>query len=348
MPRTPGRTHRLVYLDLVRFLAALLVLLFHFHAPLGTLPPAWVTLPSVDLFFVLSGMVLGAKYGPGILAQDVGWQRFAWHRVRRLYPAFFLAGLVLTALALAGVPPATVLESRDSQALGRWLLLPCVHGCDVSFPGNPPTWSLFVELAANAAWFALLAWMPRLLLPALALSAAVFLGAAFHTGIWHLGWSPGVLGIGLGVARACCWFLLGYLLRQHEVARHWPVWALLAAFSATVALHMSGALHAVNPALSILLIALTGSLLLARLVWLDVPSHTRFARACIWLGGLSYPLYLNQAAAGRLGEFLWRQHGLAPWVGFVLLPIGLGIVMAWVYDRLVAPWLEPRLYRIEF
>ena len=334
---------RQAHLELFRFIAAIDVVLFHFFGALGGPDPTWSKLPAVDLFFVVSGIVLGAKYGEAVLQGRMSWGTFVWHRLRRLYPLLLLSFLLSWVMSLVGLPEGTVLEARHPQVWGGLLLLPCWHGCDVAFPNNPPTWALFAELAANAGWFWCLVLAPALIEVLGAVAGLVFLLAVAFSGYWHIGWSPGVVGVTLGILRALAFFVLGYSLNKRQIGRHWSTAWVLLAFALVMSFYATGWPPKLHAGLGLLPVALAGAFLLAHLFWRRTASQGWATRLSIWLGGLSYPIYLNQAAAGRLGEYLMQTHQVPAWFDFLVLPVLVAVAMQALYKIAIAPWLEPWL-----
>lgn len=95
---------RLAYIDALRGIAALLVVFTHLYAPL--LGDVWVLRELLDVgklgvlwFFMISGVVIPFSLRPG----PDGARRFVISRFMRLYPAYWLSLLVyLTMLQLSG------------------------------------------------------------------------------------------------------------------------------------------------------------------------------------------------------------------------------------------------------
>lgn len=141
------RRPRLFYLDLVRALATLLVVLSHFNNPflsdgryLLTNQPFGIYVGDlgVSLFLIISGAALAYTY-----ERPVDLRRFYWKRFKGIYPAFWIAWLLGTLyffVALNGVPPnaaparsliwtllgvdglASVLGFTTAYLLGEWFL----------------------------------------------------------------------------------------------------------------------------------------------------------------------------------------------------------------------------------
>jgi peptidoglycan/LPS O-acetylase OafA/YrhL len=119
-----------VNLDLARIVACLWVVSFHWQGNGGFYPevlgeatfgtPEYIRIIvssgflGVDLFFILSGIVLANSFRLG------DWRKFAVARVRRLYPTY-LVSTVLTALVVVPVINATSDESLENVLSLFWL-----------------------------------------------------------------------------------------------------------------------------------------------------------------------------------------------------------------------------------
>jgi len=147
-PATP--TQYYPYIDGLRALAVLSVLVYHLHG--SWLPGGFV---GVDVFFVISGFVVSASVAN---FQGVGLRRFLEHfyarRITRIFPALIVC-LLVTALATALLVPASWLSSVNQKTglyaffgLSNFVL--AQDGRDYFAPTaefNPftHTWSLAVE-----------------------------------------------------------------------------------------------------------------------------------------------------------------------------------------------------------
>ena len=147
-------------LDMLRFAAALLIVLYHYGAEA---PVTLVTLHPVfgrgylatDFFLILSGFVLGRAYGAQILSGRVGLFDFIKKRLTRLWPAQLVVLAVMSVAVilaeLAGdhpghpgnfTPLALLMQTFMVQAWG----LPGGGGW------NLPSWSLSALLVCYAAF----------------------------------------------------------------------------------------------------------------------------------------------------------------------------------------------------
>ena len=195
----------------MRGVAAIVVMLIH----MGGEPARWLSggYLAVDFFFALSGFVLAHAYG----ARVTGTGDFLKARAIRLYP-LYLAGLVLgVCAALATGMPST--QIITALLLGLFFL-PAPGSA--LYPLDPPAWSLFFELVANATWFPLRRILAGpmaatlIMLGALGVLASdIAYGAVSAGGYWN--------NIGGGFARVGFSFLAGVLIHQFwRRGKGWP------------------------------------------------------------------------------------------------------------------------------
>ncbi len=142
-----------VVLDGLRGVAALSIVLFHFHqAAPGLLGGAYL---AVDLFFLLSGFVITHAYERRLL-EGMSFTAFLRARVIRLWP--------LLALGCAlGIGPF-LMKAHTHQRLWlaasiapNFLLIPSPPGASPErylFPVDIPAWTLVFEILANLAYAA--------------------------------------------------------------------------------------------------------------------------------------------------------------------------------------------------
>ncbi len=145
----PDQSRQIVGLDVIRGLAALLVLCFHLgfwiwrdHVPRLPVPAAydgWTPLFSrgwvgVEIFFVLSGFVIAYS------TEGATARRFLQHRVNRLLPAALLCSTATGTLLLTAYP----LREVGAQWLRSVVFFPVGPWIDGSY------WTLPIEVAFYA------------------------------------------------------------------------------------------------------------------------------------------------------------------------------------------------------
>ena len=180
--RTPGMTsfshHRFHVLDGMRGIAAIMVMMRHYHAHDPEVHPYVHNLLNnsylaVDFFFVLSGFVVSHAYGTKLLSGMRAGDYLA-RRIGRLFPLMSL-GLLIGLLACylyasAGSAPDAMSEML-AATLSNLFFIPYLGAAVVSaqdslslanmpspaiFPTDPPLWSIFFEMVASVAFIALI------------------------------------------------------------------------------------------------------------------------------------------------------------------------------------------------
>lgn len=203
-PPPLAREQRLLGLELLRFLCAFAVLVWHYqhfgfdgdHLALprseqpfyGWLKPLYEHgYLGVQVFWCISGFIFFWKYARSIAERRVGGRRFFVLRFSRLYPlhlATLLLVLVLQPLYLQVHGHYFVYQHNDAGHLLRQLALASnwIAGPDdESF--NGPVWSISVEVLVYAIFFVML----RCCGPSLR-GAAVFTLACLAGLLLHLAW----------------------------------------------------------------------------------------------------------------------------------------------------------------
>lgn len=182
---TKTRITNLPQLTGLRGLTALLVLFYHVRTPQGHelqfgVVDAFSKFGSlgVDIFFILSGFILGTVYGQMFARGFDGNALGAFGRARfaRIYPLHFVTlFLMLGAYAIAlhvGVRPT---ETSGYGWRNLILALLLVHEWIGIIAPNPGSWSISIELA-NYLLFPILIMRPRV--PAFWAVLAIIIGTA--------------------------------------------------------------------------------------------------------------------------------------------------------------------------
>ena len=326
---------RIEGLDLFRGLVAVAVVLYHFRDYLAI---PWMSFAyiAVDLFFVLSGIVLAMKYTDSI-ASGMRFSRFASARLQRLYPMVFLAGVFIAGLNVSGVAPGSTFAATDHGAWRIFALwpLPASAGRDAAFPADSPMWSLWAELAVNALWFPVVRYGRRWMGFAGVVSVLGMLALTWHLQRLDYGMEAGAASRLMGLLRASAWFSVGCCIGRYEGKRVLPVWVSAAMFLGVIAAAVLTG-HAgfrINLLIIIAGCVLLHSLFHAPVTWPPLSTPSRL------LGMLSYPLYLIHGPAGRL----LPQGGsmMEHWLAVIAILGGIAAIAA-----IANEWLVGRVHRL--
>lgn len=372
----------------LRGIAALMVVLFHARLLLF---PQWMESIAgvtqliengylwVDLFFILSGLVLAHVYGEAFTAprRTVSYGRFLWLRLTRVYPLYVVTLVLLVGWELykarhgvgfyggplfkmwewEGMPPFGS-PFTPAEALPSALLLLQVV-TDQGLTWNFAAWSLSVEWISYLLFPLLIPlavtrsrW--SYLAPLLALTVLAFIVHSRGT----LDVTSGALAVGRGVSE----FVLGlWLLPWVKAARSLPMMQqdlpLLIAFLLPFVLLQ----FTMTPQLTLLLICAY-----VLLIWIAASQGKRHSlllrlldnRLTNWLGDLSYSIYLLHALVLLTGCELihylapeltaWWYAQTNPLLGVVatLLMLAVLIALSAVSYHLFERPLQRRLRRV--
>jgi peptidoglycan/LPS O-acetylase OafA/YrhL len=331
-------------IDGLRGLAALLVVTRHI-IPLhgGQLTTASSYL-AVELFFLFSGFVIAHAYDKRF-AEGLGFWAFAKVRIIRLYPlyllAFAIAVLTVPAARLAGLrtwplDPAVIIP-------GLFMLPTFARGAyGLVYPFNNPSWTLFFELTANAAYALIWRWLSNgVLLLVIAVSAVGLAATGLHFHSLDVGFSSSHFVGGFGRVFS---FFAGVGVYRLQLAKPCPIkispWLLMAGcFALLIAWpHRGPERTAYDLACALVVFPLFAYLSTA------VEPGPAGQRLFVLAGGLSYPLYLlHSPLGGALNQFFTvfgRPRGSA-FLGVVF--IAFAALFAWLaeryFDRPARRWL---------
>ncbi len=325
-------------IDGIRAIAVLLVLVFHFD--LFALGEGGFV--GVDLFFVLSGYLISSIIWRDLEKSRFTLKHFYVRRVRRLAPALIATQVAVLLVAAVALLPLEVLSLAKESFFVQTYLSNVYYWQTLDYFGMHATrsfllhtWSLAVEeqfyLFFPIVLLLVHRWIPRhraltlvvLCLGSFALNLA-FVGPKPQATFYLLPTRAWEMGLGALVP-----FLEPYALRSRAVrAVAGPLGLVL--IGAALVLHGPGTpfpgWFALLPTLAAMLLLLAGvgeGSPLSRLLGLRLP---------VWIGEISYPLYLVHWPIHIYAIALFPTYGpLQRWAMF-----GLSFVLAWVIYR----WVE--------
>lgn len=360
---TPVRSQsasRSVLLDALRFLAAGLIVLYHYQSEgprrLEDLNPAFLRgYLATDFFLILSGYVLGSAYGRKVAAGAITNEQFLLRRVMRVWPAHLV--MLAAFAALVGVS-GWIGVSPDRMDRFHWADLPgqalLIHawGLNTGSGWNLPTWSLSALVVCYAAFPVLWRGLDRVQspLPLLLGGVALVWGAdqvsraLYQTSIYGLTFN-------LGVLRALPFFVFGVCIaRAGELARlpgRWATSLALTAGALVVALQGFGRFDLLSVVLLGLLIGAAGAV-----------RTTRGVKLAARAGQISFALYITHIFVAAIWFHVFRivvgHFHPPPWQQWILwglaLPTAVATAVAFerFIDRPIQNALAPILSRASY
>ena len=346
----------------VRALAAMLVVATHAAYTTGKYTHGFVGLVysrmeiGVPIFFVLSGYLL---FGPWVRAAASGaaspsLTRYAWHRVRRIMPAYLVT--VLLAYAIYHFRDGGPNPGHTWWGLFRNLTLTQIYTDNYAFAllhqGLTQMWSLAVEVAFYVA-LPVLAWLLMVLLCRRRWRPVLLLAGLGGLALLSLGWIVLVHttdflpdGAKLWLPGYLIWFLGGMMLTVLS-AMGVRVYGFLAVPLAAICYLIACTPIAGEPQTSptgmaqalvkMVFYAVIATLVVAPLALGDSGWYASLlaSRPMVWLGEISYEIFLVHLVLMEVAmtEVLhWRVYtGSMP--GLFVVTMALSIPVAWVLHR---------------
>jgi peptidoglycan/LPS O-acetylase OafA/YrhL len=302
----PPRSHYIVALTSLRGLLALWVVLFHFWNDLLVLLPSLKPLQplaqrgdfAVPGFFVLSGFVLARNHLGEFDRLDLRKSLvFLGLRLGRIYPVHFVTLLaVLLMVTLARARGLTVDHAGYSLSLFvSNLLLVQAWSPQLQLGWNFPAWSISCEWAAYLT-FPLLALLISRYVTKVLTARVWFAAAAVTTVAVYLAWPSAPFHVLMTVFPT---FIAG-MTAERLVFNHSRSKAHLRGLAEACAVVIIGACFVTNQlALAITLIALQ-FLVPALASGSAISSWFWEAKPLVWLGDVSYSLYMTHTLALKI------------------------------------------------
>lgn len=335
-------------IDGLRALAVLLVLVFHFDL-LGLGAGGFI---GVDLFFVISGYLISTIIWCALDERRFSLRHFYAQRIRRLAPALIAVQLVVLAGAVVSLLPRETLGLIKESVFAQLYASNIYYWQSLNYFGGQAssqfllhTWSLGVEeqfyLFYPVFLIAVHRFAPRQIVPVLIVATLVSFGlnvllvesrpqAAFYLlpmRAWEMlagallsRGQPWLMGIAWlrALAGPVALLLLGLALALYGPATLFPGWFALLPVAAGVLLILAG--------------MGTGSTVSR---WLATPLP-------VWIGRISYPLYLVHWPINIFALILLPKYGpIERWAMFALSFACARCLYRWVEQPLRhGPWLR--------
>jgi peptidoglycan/LPS O-acetylase OafA/YrhL len=326
-------------------MGALVVMAYHFYC-FKVFPGAFFTKGylAVDLFFVLSGVVLAEAY-TARLSQGLTTSNFLKIRFIRLYPYYFISlvgSLAMTLIYLCFFKINSV-HWTPGGFIGSLIfavfMLPSPFMARL-FPFVDQAWSLFYELLVNFFWVGTRSWLKSAGLGMTAIFAAA--------GLIYLGHSTSLDGggswlqIDMGIFRVLYSFSVGLLIHDMDKSRipklnPWVI--LLAAFCVMGAIPPPSLSPLFD--LAAVLLVLPCCVLFATVV---EPPQGMQSGFLDFIGDSSYGIYMIHFEVAMLIHWVLNKFGFSP--SFLIAAVAMfAVVMAahWlnsVWDKPARAWLS--------
>ena len=325
--------NRLITLDGMRGVAALMVVLFHHHRELA--PSGYF---AVDFFFALSGFVVARTYDARLLTGLSAWE-FKRIRIMRLYP-LYLAGLLIgviryVALIVDSNPGRLPIFDAGVGLFFGAFFLPSPLTEPLG-PFNLPSWSLYFELFINIIYAVVLVRCNRLVL-------LVLLGLS-GVALAYAGYGWGSLDVGVNwvtlmgaVARVTFGFTVGILIsRSHKFEIRESFISLVPAFLLVAVMFVQAAGH-MRLVVDLVLVVLISPVLL----WIGASYNppALLTRVAEFLGLVSYPMYaIHYPLLIICGDFFRKSHISGV---FWLIPFFVFLIFfAWMLGKYFDPFVR--------
>lgn len=293
---------------------------------------------AVDLFFLLSGVVIANAYERR-LQSGLSAGQFIRIRLIRFYPLYLAGTAIGFAAVLLGFGWREQIGNLAVDAVLASVMTPNAS-IESAFPLNPPAWSLFCELIVNIIYGFLWRSLTIPVLAAIIGSCALGLGGIIwlEHGNLNIGWTVPTLYAAL--LRVGFSFFAGVLLYRLTASRLPSVresrrfsripWVILAVVAIAL-----GAPQPAAPASSfydlIVVVLLFPSIVFAAMCF---EPQGRGATVCRSAGRLSYALYaVHMPTFWLFGVVLLKLFGVtgetvAPWSGFAFIAVLAPFCMA--------------------
>ena len=338
-------------LDALRGIAAIGVVIFHMQQRFAPISASGGYL-AVDLFFMMSGVVLSHAY-EGRFKAGMGTLGFMRARLIRLYPLYLMGTLLGIAVTVASLLGRNI-QNWDVSSLSKAALLALFFLPNIStrpgselFPLNIPCWSLFLELLVNLLFVVLWPLLTSRRLMAVCLLTGSLLGLAIaHYGSIDQG--SVVASFAVGLARTVFGFSVGVFIarrirRAPRGESNLKVLGIVAIVGIAIGGWPEGEWRAIWDAACVLVVF---PLIVYGATLVDPGSRLR--RVATFLGVTSYAVYVLHGPLSSIvnsgTRYFAGDISGAPYLGVGFLAVLL--IGCWLVDRLIDMPIRRHLSRI--
>lgn len=341
-------------LDALRGIAAIGVVTYHMTQAFAPLAASSGYL-AVDLFFMMSGVVLSHAY-EGRFQAGMGIVDFMRARLIRLYPLYLIGTLLGIAVTVASYLGRNSQHWESSSLLQAVLLallfLPNLSSrpVDQMFPLNIPCWSLFLEVLVNLLFVVSWPLLTSRRLIAVSLLTGGTMGLAIVYG-GHIDQGSDASSFAIGLARTIFGFSVGVLIARHirsarRVVSNLKFLAILAIVGIAISGWPQGELRAIWDAACVLLI------FPIIVYWATlIDPGPRLQQIATFLGLTSYAVYVLHSPLSSIlnsaARFFAGDAGVsagAPYLGIGALAVLL--IGCWLVDRYIDMPIRRQLSRV--
>ncbi|HQS30645.1 MAG: acyltransferase [Polaromonas sp. 39-63-203] len=330
-------TQRFVGLQILRFVAAMLVVVAHLMQSIsikttgGGMEQFWGKgNAGVDIFFVISGFVMAASTGPS--PSDIrGRLQLAWlflkRRILRIVPLYWFYTLLKAAL-LVVLPHLAPQSSIDASRLATSLFfVPAMSPRGLIEPTLPVGWTLNFEMLFYAVFtIAIALALPRLRFCLLALLTVFLAGRYFQDAVPLAFYAQSMVFefiFGMGIAY--------YFLRSKKMSSGWGVIALGIGALLMFVVDWTARID------QLFTWGIAAACMVLGVLWLEPwTERIRLAAPLSFLGDASYSIYLSHTFVVPAGVMALYKLGVRD--SSVLAPLILLAVI--VAGSLSYIWIE--------
>lgn len=341
-PSAITNANRIDYLDGLRGVAILMVLALHYFTDVEQVPRSdfydstvlQYGYFGVQLFFIISGYVIFMT-----LEKTSGFQRFIVQRWIRLFPAMLAATALIVAVAYlmpyrsGGIP--RFVDLLPGLTLAGANAISAITGVETAGLERG-FWSLYVEfryyVMFGLLFFALGRYRSFFALVALSLGMMVLMQMLTAIGSPYAGRVSSLCGKML-IGFYLPWFLLGMYVYLYRFERH--RWLPVLLMGNALAYHLQE--------FGTIVMALCTPLLAFALFTIEPLQKIFRSRFLLFVGAISYPLYLINDSIGRgvIRTLYELGGGRVPFEILAIAMAALIMIPAW----LIAAYIEPPLQR---